>query len=44
MEKGNRYLCIQIHANFWYAEYHHDQAIRQFMKLYNEILDVIEKH
>ncbi|MFX0103214.1 MAG: hypothetical protein ACFFCS_26855 [Candidatus Hodarchaeota archaeon] len=44
MEKGERFFCIQIHANFWYAEYHHDQAIRQFINLYNEILDVFEKH
>jgi hypothetical protein len=35
---------MQLHSNFWYAEYHHDQAIRQFVNLFDQILDVFEKH
>jgi len=42
--KGNVYFCLHIHCNFWYAEYTHEQAIRQFLKLYEGILDVFKRH
>ncbi|MBD3186648.1 hypothetical protein GF325_07475, partial [Candidatus Bathyarchaeota archaeon] len=44
MSSGKRYYCMQLHANFWYAEFHNDQAIRQFVNLFEQIVDVFEKH
>ena len=42
--QGQVYFCLHIHSNFWYAEYTHEQAIRQFVSLYENILDIFEHH